>query len=185
MRKIGYARVSTSNQSLDRQIGALRAERCHEIYREKASAKAVKVRSQLEKAIDAVGTGDVNGPSYPVDEVAMILASCASSIMSVSLRGNVLAGATGIVRGPLRERARPSGVGRARTRARRQTRHKSDHSGALRRPRKPGSLFSMTSWRSSSNTLTTGGERSRKDGTRTKADARSNAGSGSTAGARA
>jgi hypothetical protein len=39
------------------------AERCHEIYREKASAKAVKGRSQLEKAIDAVGTGDVNGSS--------------------------------------------------------------------------------------------------------------------------
>jgi hypothetical protein len=33
------ARVSTSTQSLDRQIGALRAERCHEVYREKASGK--------------------------------------------------------------------------------------------------------------------------------------------------
>ena len=59
MRKIGYARVSTSSQNLDRQIGALRAERCHEIYREKASGKAVKGRPQLEKAIDALGTGDV------------------------------------------------------------------------------------------------------------------------------
>jgi DNA invertase Pin-like site-specific DNA recombinase len=59
MRKIGYARVSTSAQNLDRQIGALRAERCHEVYREKASGKAVKDRPQLEKAIDALGTGDV------------------------------------------------------------------------------------------------------------------------------
>jgi DNA invertase Pin-like site-specific DNA recombinase len=42
MRKIGYARVSTSTQNLDRQIGALRAERCHEVYREKASGKATK-----------------------------------------------------------------------------------------------------------------------------------------------
>jgi len=42
MRKIGYARVSTSTKSLDRQIGALRAERCHEVYREKASGKATK-----------------------------------------------------------------------------------------------------------------------------------------------
>jgi DNA invertase Pin-like site-specific DNA recombinase len=50
MRKIGYARVSTSSQNLDRQIGALRAERCHEVYREKASGKAVKGRPQLEKA---------------------------------------------------------------------------------------------------------------------------------------
>ena len=30
MRKVGYARVSTRAQNLDRQIGALRAERCHE-----------------------------------------------------------------------------------------------------------------------------------------------------------
>src|SRR5262249_48787937 len=33
MRKIGYARVSAPHQNLDRQIGALRAERCDEIYR--------------------------------------------------------------------------------------------------------------------------------------------------------
>src|SRR5215475_2202525 len=59
MRKIGYARVSTGSQNLDRQMGALRAERCHEVYREKASGKAVKGRPQLEKAIDALGKGDV------------------------------------------------------------------------------------------------------------------------------
>jgi DNA invertase Pin-like site-specific DNA recombinase len=49
MRKIGYARVSTSTQNLYRQIGALRAERCHEVYREKASGKATKGRPQLER----------------------------------------------------------------------------------------------------------------------------------------
>ena len=59
MRKIGYARVSTSSQNLDRQIGALRAERCHEVHREKASGRATKGRPQLEKAIDALGKGDV------------------------------------------------------------------------------------------------------------------------------
>jgi DNA invertase Pin-like site-specific DNA recombinase len=59
MRKIGYARVSTCTQNLDRQIGALRAERCHEVYREKASGEAIKSRPQLEKAIDALGAGDV------------------------------------------------------------------------------------------------------------------------------
>ena len=53
MRKIGYARVSTSTQNLDRQIGALRAERCDVVYREKASGKVMKGRQQLEKAIDA------------------------------------------------------------------------------------------------------------------------------------
>ena len=59
MRKIGYARVSSTSQSLDRQIAALRAERVDVIFREKASGKAIKDRPGLEKAIDELGTGDV------------------------------------------------------------------------------------------------------------------------------
>ena len=59
MRKIGYARVSSTHQNLDRQIAALRAERCDAIFREKASGRALKGRPQLEKAIDELGTGDV------------------------------------------------------------------------------------------------------------------------------
>jgi DNA invertase Pin-like site-specific DNA recombinase len=59
MRKIGYARVSSPHQNLDRHIGALRAERCDEIYREKVSGKGIKNRLQLECAIDQLGTGDV------------------------------------------------------------------------------------------------------------------------------
>ena len=59
MRKIGYARVSSTSQSLDRQVAALRAERVDVIFREKASGKAIKDRPGLEKAIDELGTGDV------------------------------------------------------------------------------------------------------------------------------
>jgi DNA invertase Pin-like site-specific DNA recombinase len=59
MRKIGYARVSSTSQSLDRQIAALRAERCDAIFREKASGKALKGRFELENAIDELGIGDV------------------------------------------------------------------------------------------------------------------------------
>jgi DNA invertase Pin-like site-specific DNA recombinase len=59
MRKIGYARVSSEHQSLDRQIAVLRAQRCDVIYREKASGKTVKGRPQLEKAIDQLGPGDI------------------------------------------------------------------------------------------------------------------------------
>jgi DNA invertase Pin-like site-specific DNA recombinase len=55
MRKIGYARVSTPTQNLDRQIAALRSEGCDEIFREKASGRDVKGRPQLEKAIDELG----------------------------------------------------------------------------------------------------------------------------------
>jgi len=46
---IGYARVSTQAQSLDRQLGALNAARVDRIFREKATAKTVKGRPQLEK----------------------------------------------------------------------------------------------------------------------------------------
>jgi DNA invertase Pin-like site-specific DNA recombinase len=59
MRQIGYARVSSTHQSLDRQLGALRAERVDVIYREKVSGKATKGRPELEKAIDALGKGDI------------------------------------------------------------------------------------------------------------------------------
>jgi DNA invertase Pin-like site-specific DNA recombinase len=56
--RIGYARVSSQHQNLDRQIGALRAERVDKLFTEKASGKSVKDRPQLEKAIDSLGTGD-------------------------------------------------------------------------------------------------------------------------------
>ena len=59
MRKSGYARVSSPHQNLDRQLGALRAERVDVIYRDKASGKTIKGRPDLEKAIDELGTGDV------------------------------------------------------------------------------------------------------------------------------
>lgn len=56
---IGYARVSSIQQNLDRQISALRTQRCDLIFREKASGKSVKGRPELEKAIDQLGEGDV------------------------------------------------------------------------------------------------------------------------------
>lgn len=52
--KIGYARVSTPSQNLDRQIAALEAEGCAQIFAEKASGKNTKNRPQLKKAIAAL-----------------------------------------------------------------------------------------------------------------------------------
>lgn len=56
---IGYARVSTQTLNLDRQIGALNGVGVDRIFREKATARTVKGRPQLEKAIDALGTDDL------------------------------------------------------------------------------------------------------------------------------
>jgi DNA invertase Pin-like site-specific DNA recombinase len=59
MRLIGYARVSTIQQNLDRQLGALRAAGCKTIFAEKASGRDTKGRPELVRAIDALGAGDV------------------------------------------------------------------------------------------------------------------------------
>ena len=59
MLKVGYARVSSLDQNLDRQIAALRAEGCDRIYREKASGKDMRNRPELAKAIDALPTKGV------------------------------------------------------------------------------------------------------------------------------
>lgn len=46
-------------QNLDRQLGALIAEGADRLFEEKASGASVKGRPELEKAISALGNGDV------------------------------------------------------------------------------------------------------------------------------
>lgn len=56
---IGYARVCTVCQNLERQLGALEEAGCVRIFEERALGKEVKGRPQLDRAIDALGPGDV------------------------------------------------------------------------------------------------------------------------------
>ena len=56
--KIGYARVSTLDQNLDRQRDQLRQDGCERIYEEKASG-ARSDRPELERMRDALREGDV------------------------------------------------------------------------------------------------------------------------------
>lgn len=56
--KIGYARVSSADQSLELQLDALTAAGCTKIYREKASAKGGGDRPELERALDQLREGD-------------------------------------------------------------------------------------------------------------------------------
>jgi len=53
-RRIGYARVSTKTQELERQIRALKAERCDEILKDTASGMSLAGRPQLRKALDSL-----------------------------------------------------------------------------------------------------------------------------------
>jgi predicted site-specific integrase-resolvase len=52
-RRIGYARVSIKAQELERQIRALKAERCDDIFKDTASGKSLAGRPQLRKALEA------------------------------------------------------------------------------------------------------------------------------------
>jgi DNA invertase Pin-like site-specific DNA recombinase len=56
--KIGYARVSTIDQSLDMQMDALQAAGCERIFTEKASG-AKDARIELQRALETLRAGDV------------------------------------------------------------------------------------------------------------------------------
>lgn len=49
--KVGYARVSTTNQNLDRQIEALEQAGAENIFQEKMSGKSMTERLELQKAL--------------------------------------------------------------------------------------------------------------------------------------
>lgn len=55
--KIGYARVSTQDQNLDRQIDQLKAAGCDKIFKEKITGTK-KDRPELEKLLDQLRPGD-------------------------------------------------------------------------------------------------------------------------------
>lgn len=57
MAKIGYARVSTRDQSLDGQIDTLKEFGCSKIFSEKVSGRKVK-RTELDKCLEYLREGD-------------------------------------------------------------------------------------------------------------------------------
>src|ERR1700758_2009496 len=54
----GYARVSTQQQDLARQIKALKRVGCSPIYSDTASGKSMAGRPELARALDDLDTGD-------------------------------------------------------------------------------------------------------------------------------
>ena len=56
--RIGYARVSTSDQNLDMQLDALRSAGCVQLYQEKQSGKSAAARPELANVLRALRAGD-------------------------------------------------------------------------------------------------------------------------------
>lgn len=85
--KIGYARVSTADQSLDLQIDALRAAGCDpdRIYTEKTSG-AKDDRAILERVMDMLRPGDVLYV-YKLDRLARSTIKLISTLNDVQARG--------------------------------------------------------------------------------------------------
>jgi DNA invertase Pin-like site-specific DNA recombinase len=56
--QIGYARVSTKQQDLTRQIKALEARNCDRIFSDKVTGKSLAGRPEMELALAAIREGD-------------------------------------------------------------------------------------------------------------------------------
>lgn len=83
--KIGYARVSTADQSLDMQIDALNAAGCDRIYTEKASG-AKDDRAELARVMDSLRAGDVL-LVYKLDRLARSTIKLISTLDEIQKRG--------------------------------------------------------------------------------------------------
>src|SRR5882757_6149141 len=57
-RRIGYARISTAQQDLTRQLQALKGEGCTKIFSDTASGKSMAGRPELDAALAQLATGD-------------------------------------------------------------------------------------------------------------------------------
>ena len=56
--KVGYARVSSSGQSLDVQVDTLKNSGCEKIFHEKGSGTSTQGRDKLRECLDFVREGD-------------------------------------------------------------------------------------------------------------------------------
>ncbi|GIP55259.1 recombinase family protein [Paenibacillus vini] len=83
--RIGYARVSTADQSLDLQLDALNADGCERIYTEKASG-AKDDRAELAKALDSLRPGDVF-VVYKLDRLARSTLKLISTLDDIKAKG--------------------------------------------------------------------------------------------------
>ena len=85
-RTVGYARISTRNQSLDEQITLLQKAGCEPIYHEVRSAAAGKEQPHLEAAIEQLKVGDTLVVTA-LDRLGRSLSRIVSTVNDLLARG--------------------------------------------------------------------------------------------------
>jgi DNA invertase Pin-like site-specific DNA recombinase len=89
MTAIGYARVSTTDQDLTVQIGALKAAGCDVIRKEKASGTTTKGRTELATILDFIREGDALVVTR-IDRLARSIADLQDIVRTLRARGAAL-----------------------------------------------------------------------------------------------
>src|SRR5215468_3053701 len=89
MTAIGYARVSTTDQDLTVQIGALKAAGCDVIRKEKASGTTTKGRAELATILDFLREGDTLVVTR-IDRLARSIADLQDIVRTLKSRGAAL-----------------------------------------------------------------------------------------------
>lgn len=84
--KVGYARVSTIDQSLDLQLDALCRASCDRIFREEGVSGVAASRPALENAISSLKAGDVL-VVWKLDRLGRSLAHLISIVSELDARG--------------------------------------------------------------------------------------------------
>lgn len=83
--KIGYARVSTDDQTLDLQLDAMKLAGCEAVYQEQASGKTA-TRPELEACLKALRTGDTLAV-WRLDRLGRNLADLIGIVTNLEARG--------------------------------------------------------------------------------------------------
>src|SRR5713226_7930291 len=86
MTVIGYARVSTSDQSLEIQEAALKAAGCDVIRAEKRSGTTTSGRDELHTVLDFLGSGDVLMVTR-IDRLARSIGDLQDIVRAVKAKG--------------------------------------------------------------------------------------------------
>lgn len=90
MTKIGYARVSTTDQDTGLQVAALKAAGCAVIREEKASGTSMEGRPELATVLDFLRPGDVLVVTR-IDRLARSIADLQAIVKTIREKGAALA----------------------------------------------------------------------------------------------